>query len=130
MTAPPARLTPSPPRPAPPAGIPSWDTRLKGLQADFSAAFLAASPDFQTKYGYGVSRPGNANLTLCSKQVGERFGCLAVTLELPFKDNANLPDPRRGWSAERSQRLGAAALEAVLAVAPRLRGWDPEEESR
>jgi hypothetical protein len=25
--------------------------------------------------------------------VGERFGCLSVTLEQPFKDNANLPDP-------------------------------------
>lgn len=111
-----------------PAGIPSWNARLKGLQADFSAAFAAASPDFQTRYGYGVSRPGQANLTLCSKQVGERFGCLAVTLELPFKDNANLPDPQRGWSTDRSQRLGAAALDAVLAVAPRLRGWAPQPD--
>lgn len=39
----------------------------------------------------------------------------------PFKDNANLPDPEQGWSPERSQRLGAALLQAILEVAPRLR---------
>jgi hypothetical protein len=32
---------------------------------------------------------------------------------MPFKDNANAPDPRSGWSAARSQRLGAAMLDPV-----------------
>ena len=36
-----------------------------------------------------------------------------LTLEMPFKDNANAPDPRIGWSAARSQRLGAAMLGPV-----------------
>ena len=27
-----------------------------------------------------------------------RFGCLAYTLEMPFKDNANLPDDDFGWN--------------------------------
>lgn len=39
----------------------------------------------------------------------------------PFKDNADLPDPEQGWSPERSRRLGAALLQAILQVAPSLR---------
>jgi murein tripeptide amidase MpaA len=42
--------------------------------------------------------------------VGHTFGCLSLTLEMPFKDNANLPDERAGWSAARSARLGADLL--------------------
>ncbi|PSC73595.1 peptidase carboxypeptidase A [Micractinium conductrix] len=102
-------------------GIPSWNPRMQALQADLVQAFCAASPDFQAERGYPPASPNSANLSLCSKHVGERFGCLAVTLEQPFKDNANLPDPEQGWSPERSMRLGAAMLDAVLAVAPRLR---------
>ena len=42
-------------------------------------------------------------------QLAERFGAVSMTLEMPFKDNANLPDPNVGWSAGRSKRLGAAS---------------------
>ena len=56
------------------------------------------------------------NLTLASKYAGQSFGCLALTLEMPFKDNVDLPDAEVGWNGERSKRLGAASLEAFLAV--------------
>ncbi|PRW39306.1 zinc carboxypeptidase [Chlorella sorokiniana] len=102
-------------------GIPAWGPRLAGLHDAFCQAFKAASPDFQTKYGYPVAKPNTANLSLCSKQIGQKFDCLAVTLEMPFKDNANLPCPEQGWSPERSMKLGGAMLEAVLAVTPQLR---------
>lgn len=46
-----------------------WDERLKTLQAEFCNAFKRANPSFQTQFGYPVSAPGRANLTLCSKQV-------------------------------------------------------------
>ena len=39
---------------------------------------------------------------------------------MPFKDNADLPDEEVGWNGERSKRLGAAALEPLLAVLPEL----------
>jgi murein tripeptide amidase MpaA len=42
------------------------------------------------------------------------IGCLSLTLELPFKDNANDPDAQVGWDGARSARLGAAVLQAVL----------------
>ena len=44
----------------------------------------------------------------------------ALTLEMPFKDNADLPDPERGWSGARSRRLGADTLTALLAMLPAL----------
>jgi murein tripeptide amidase MpaA len=82
----------------------------------FKDAFVAASPDFQTVHGYPSDKGTKVNLALASKYVGHRFGALSLTLEMPFKDNADLPDPDTGWSGARSHRLGAAALTALLAV--------------
>lgn len=102
-------------------GIPAWGPRMQKLHDTFSSAFARASPDFQTARGYPPASPNSANLAICSKQVGQRFDCLSYTLEQPFKDNANLPDPEQGWSPERSMRLGGSMLDAILAVAPNLR---------
>ena len=55
---------------------------------------------------------------MAANQVGERFGCLSVTLEQPFKDCFANPDAACGWSPQRALRLGASALDAVAAVAP------------
>jgi murein tripeptide amidase MpaA len=52
-------------------------------------------------------------LKLASKYIGHTFACLSLTLEMPFKDNANAPDDRHGWSAARSARLGADMLAAL-----------------
>ena len=90
------------------------------LQRAFGAAFRRASPDFQQVHGYPDDKDTKVNLSLASKYVGHSFGCLALTLEMPFKDNADLRDPEVGWNGERSKRLGAAAVEALLAVLPDL----------
>ena len=71
-------------------------------------------------HGYPSDKDTKVNLALASKYVGHTFGCLALTLELPFKDNANLPDPETGWSGARSIELGGAVLEPLLAVLPEL----------
>ena len=55
-------------------------------------------------------------MTLCSNWVAEEFGCLALTLEMPFKDNADRPDPTFGWSPDRCRAFGAGHLEAMAAV--------------
>jgi murein tripeptide amidase MpaA len=102
-------------------GIPSLTARQTDLQAKYEASLERLSPDFQTKVGYPVAPPGKANLTMSTNAVAERFGCLAMTLEMPFKDNANLPDPLRGWSPERSKALGRDCLSALLEVLPQLR---------
>ena len=95
---------------------PGFGPRIKALQDCFKAAWLAASPDFQTAVGYPLAAPGQANLSLATNWVGQHFGCLAFTIEMPFKDNANLPDARSGWSSARSKQLGASVLPAVLAA--------------
>ncbi|MCK7458611.1 M14 family metallopeptidase [Idiomarina aminovorans] len=102
-------------------GIPCYDERLKDLENTFKASFLAATPEFQTEYGYERDEPGQANMTVANSAVGERFKCLSYTLEMPFKDNANLPDQDFGWSVARCQRLGEDVLTAMLAVSPKLR---------
>lgn len=97
-------------------GIPGWTPEMAAQQAVFLNAYERANPDFQQVYGYGVDAPGEANLTMCTNAVAQRYGCLAMTLEMPFKDNANHPDPVAGWSPERSLRLGASAIDALVAV--------------
>ena len=102
-------------------GNPSYDARLAVLETAFKTALRQASPDFQDEHGYPKTAPGQANLAIAKSYVGETFGCLSYTLEMPFKDNINLPDDDFGWNGQRSLRLGEAILSAILAVCPQLR---------
>lgn len=83
-------------------------------QNDFIARYKQASPDFQNVYGYAASKYNEDMLTLASKYIGHTFGCLSLTLEMPFKDNADLPDAHTGWNGARSSALGAAILQPIL----------------
>ncbi|MCG9054566.1 hypothetical protein LH442_00940 [Laribacter hongkongensis] len=102
-------------------GVPGYDKRIAALEARFKETLALASPDFQDTHGYDKDAPGEANLSLATNWVGHTFGCLAFTLEMPFKDNDNLPDDDYGWSSQRSIRLGEAMLNPVYAVLNRLR---------
>lgn len=102
-------------------GNPGYSPRLEALEDAFKTSWVATCPDFQTGQGYGRTKPGEANLTLATNWVGQNFDCLAFTIEMPFKDNANLPDPLAGWSGERSRKLGASVLLPILAVVKQLR---------
>ena len=102
-------------------GIPGFGPRLKDLQNTFKTAWSAANPDFQDRVNYGTTHANKANLALATNWVAHRFDCLALTIEMPFKDNADLPDPVHGWSSARSRKLGASMLQAVRAVVGGLR---------
>lgn len=102
-------------------GTPGYTPRLEALENTFKAAWVGTCPDFQTEHGYGRTKPGEANLTLATNWVGQNFDCLAFTIEMPFKDNADLPDARVGWNGERSKKLGASVLLPILAVVDQLR---------
>ena len=103
-------------------GIPSWTDRLAALQDTFKNAYVKSSNGaFQTQYGYPTNAPGKANLTICSNALAERFDCLAMTLEMPFKDDANHPDAEFGWAPARCKQLGASVLSPLLAGMPTLR---------
>lgn len=102
-------------------GVPNYNGRIADLETRFKTALKAASPDFQDEFGYPKDEPGQANLTLAANYVGNTFNCLSYTLEMPFKDNNNMPDDDFGWNGQRSLRLGEASLSAVLAVLPHVR---------
>ncbi|WP_251360023.1 M14-type cytosolic carboxypeptidase [Kangiella sp. TOML190] len=94
-------------------GNPSYSDKQQQLESAFSKHLMAINPDFQTKFGYDKDEAGKADLRIANNWVGENFGCLALTLEMPFKDNANLPNAITGWSPERSYHLGQSLLTAL-----------------
>ena len=98
-------------------GIPGYTASQAEQLADFLAAYKRATPEFQTRYGYPKTAAGKANLTLCTNWCAHTFGGLAMTLEMPFKDNADRPDAERGWSTERTAKLGHDTLEPIVAWA-------------
>ena len=97
-------------------GNPGYTEGIAMLENTFKAAWLANCPDFQDQYNYGRSAPGSANPTLATNWVAQQFGCLAFTIEMPFKDNAQLPNTETGWNGERSRKLGASVLQPLLAM--------------
>ncbi|GAB3375401.1 M14 family metallopeptidase [Massilia agri] len=94
--------------------LPTWTEAQAAQQKQFIDDFKIASPDFQDVHGYGATPFTDETLTMGSPHITHAFGCLSLTLELPFKDNANDPDPQVGWDGARSARLGAAVLQPVL----------------
>ena len=102
-------------------GIPSLTERQTRLFNLFSENLERVSPDFQTSQGYEVAAPGQANMSMSTTQLAERYGCVSMTLEMPFKDNFDLPDPLYGWSPERSKYLAFACLDALYAILPDLK---------
>jgi len=83
-------------------------------QQAFIDSFRQASADFQTRHGYAASKYKEDMLQLASKYIGHTFKCVSLTLEMPFKDNADLPDEKYGWDGARSARLGEAILQPIL----------------
>jgi murein tripeptide amidase MpaA len=93
--------------------LPGFAAQQRAEQDAFCEGFKRASADFQTRHGYKADKYRDELLALASKYVAHTFGCLSLTLEMPFKDNADAPDPRTGWSAARSRRLGRALLDPL-----------------
>ncbi len=101
-------------------GIPAWQQKQQDLFDAFGEALVRISPDFQTDKGYEIPAPGQANLSMSTAQLAERFGAVSMTLEMPFKDNDELPDPVYGWSPERCRLLARSCLDALQAVIDRI----------
>lgn len=102
-------------------GNPHFNTRLEDLEALLDDALLEASSEYQTEEGYPKDAPGKGDLRCAGNYVGEAFDCLSVTLEIPFIDNDNAPDPERGWSPDRSMTFASATVDAMASVLDELR---------
>ncbi|WP_233897352.1 M14 family metallopeptidase [Tenacibaculum piscium] len=94
-------------------GIPSITDKILSEEIRFKKEWMSVNPEFQDVYKYENSAPNKANLAVCSNQIGELFKTLSFTLEMPFKDNNDLPDAEKEWSGERSEVLGASFLTAL-----------------
>ena len=104
--------------------IPHWCQRLESLHGAFTSAYARATTDFQRVFGYPPAEtPEDAAkyMNVATNQIGNRFQCLAMTLEMPFKDCRSNSDPERGWNPARSRQLGAAVVAPLLYVHPFLR---------
>jgi murein tripeptide amidase MpaA len=95
-------------------GIPSWTDELGETFYRYQRILDRRTPDFQTKLGYPKTPAGRANLSISTNQMAERFGCTAMTLEMPYKDLADAPEPEQGWSPERCKLLARDCLAALL----------------
>ncbi|MCB2087657.1 MAG: M14-type cytosolic carboxypeptidase [Sphingomonadaceae bacterium] len=95
-------------------GIPSWTPELQAGFDRYKAILDRRTPDFQTRLGYPVAPEGKANLSMSTNQLAERFGCTSMTLEMPYKDTVDVPDPEQGWSPERCKLLGRDCMAALL----------------
>jgi len=102
-------------------GIPGWQPRLATLLSTFKNQLIQATPDFQDKEGYPIAPAGKANLRIANNAIGERFQCLSMTLEMPFKDAKTNPKPDEGWSPRRCKELAGHTITVMNRIAPRLR---------
>lgn len=101
-------------------GVPSVTDKQLALLDRYQTLLCDLSPDFQREQGYPADAPGTSDLRKCTDYVAETFGCLAMTLEMPFKDNANLPDEEWGWSPERCRHLATGCLTALALMVDEL----------
>ena len=101
-------------------GVPSWNDHKQAQLDGFKKLLAEISPDFQTQHGYEVDAPGSSDLRKCTDFMAETFDCLAMTLEMPFKDSDISPVPETGWSPDRSQVLGRACVDAIYRFLPQL----------
>ena len=92
---------------------PSYSNKQRKLQGLFDNYFQIISPDYQTKHGYEKGQFNKDTPTLATNWVGNQFDCLALTIEMPFKDNDNFPDEVKGWDGNRSSLIGESLLTVI-----------------
>ena len=104
-----------------PLEIPSRSARLAGLFTRFEKLWAGASPEYERGHPYPGGAPAKADLRMAWNWIAERFDCLSVLLEQPFKDTSWWQDPVQGWSPERSRRFGESLPTALSGILPHLR---------
>lgn len=91
----------------------------------FKVDFMNVTKEFQSEVDYdsfhnkqssccGTSCNGiSSKQVMATQYVTNTFGCLAMVLEMPFIDHNNQPNSITGWSAKRSNNLGANILKPI-----------------
>lgn len=81
----------------------------------FEEAMKSATPDFQTTHKYPYDASGKPSLAFGSNWAQAELGCPALTLEMPFSDHRDRPNPR-GFFPGRARKLGRRAVLGMLAA--------------
>jgi len=97
-------------------GIPSWTDELGEKFYNFARRLAETTPEFQLDLGYEKAAPGQANLSMSTNQLAERFGAVSMTLEMPFKDHDANADAEFGWSPARCKVLAHACLDTLAGM--------------
>ncbi|RJF99303.1 M14 family metallopeptidase [Noviherbaspirillum saxi] len=84
-------------------------------QQRFIDCLAAASTEFRPTGCYPPGKYQKYGLELASTYMELAFDCVALMLEMPFKDNACAPNMRTGWSGGRSAKFGQQTLVALAA---------------
>ncbi|MBL9028669.1 MAG: hypothetical protein JNL21_41135 [Myxococcales bacterium] len=93
-------------------GNPGVTDAILGGEALLRSILEEETVEFVDEPFYPIDEPGEADLSCASNQIGERFGCPALTLELPIKDCGD-ERVRPGWSPARAERFGAALVDVL-----------------
>jgi len=99
------------------AGNPGYSDRLHRLERRFARNLAQCDRGFSPEHDYGPNDPGKGDLRIANNWVGERFDCLSMTIEMPFKD---VP-PADGFSPDRASSFGRRSLECMFEVLGSLR---------
>lgn len=94
-------------------GLKGWSEEQNSELRFYKDRLAVVNPDFQTKVGYPPQAPGKGNLTMSTVQTAANHGCLAMTLEMPFKDTTATPDKNYGWSPSRCKKLSHSCLQVM-----------------
>ncbi|HWU95071.1 MAG TPA: M14-type cytosolic carboxypeptidase [Sphingomonas sp.] len=94
-------------------GIASWTDAHGEKFYEYARRLAGETPDFQLDLGYEKSAPGQANLSMSTNQLAERFGAVSMTLEMPFKDHEVNADPEFAWSPARCKTLAHSCLNTL-----------------
>tara|TARA_B100001123_G_C14720895_1_gene793054 strand:- start:167 stop:628 length:462 start_codon:yes stop_codon:yes gene_type:complete len=104
-----------------PLEVPSVTDRMIRNFRKFQDGLQMANPDYKRGYEYPGGPPQNPDLRMAWNYIGEKYQCLSILVEQPFKDTEHSKNELTGWSSDRSKKLGAASLTALNSVLGDLR---------
>lgn len=105
-------------------GNPHFSAHQRDLERRFSDDLARRDRHFWRDYGYGPDDPGKGDLRIGNNYVGETFDCLALTIELPFKEGGMHPGHggALSFSPDVARHLGHVTLESIETVIDSARG--------
>lgn len=104
-----------------PLEIPSRSARLDALFEDLKNVWAGMTPEYERGHPYPGGAPAEADLSMAWNWIAERFDCLSVLLEQPFKDTSWRTDPIAGWSPRRAVAFGATLPGVLFRIIDKLR---------